>query len=95
MILRPIISPLPSSPDYFFFCPGCKACHGVWVTKQNEERKWWTWNGDKEKPTFTPSFSNEPAGRPRCHADVKDGQIAFRKTSTHPLAGQTVPLPHF
>jgi hypothetical protein len=30
-----------------FWCPGCEEAHGV--------TGGWTWNGDAERPTFTPS----------------------------------------
>ena len=39
-----------------FFCPGCKMAHRPWrhqirVIGSNS----WGWNGDVDKPTFTPS----------------------------------------
>ncbi len=36
-------------PDLMFWCPGCQCGHGVWLPR-------WTWNGNFEKPTFTPSL---------------------------------------
>lgn len=34
-----------------FWCPGCDDVHGVGVETPNG----WGWNGDLERPTFTPS----------------------------------------
>lgn len=36
-----------------FFCPGCKEAHTISVRK--EPHPCWTWNGDADKPVFTPS----------------------------------------
>ncbi|WP_437178628.1 DUF6527 family protein [Labrys neptuniae] len=70
----------------------------------------WGFNGNHEKPTFTPSIRvswNEPSDIPEefddtskdrqlvCHSFVTDGQIQFLGDCTHSLAGQTVPLPDF
>ena len=37
----------------FFWCPGCKASHQIQHGDGPGER--WRWNGDAEKPTFSPS----------------------------------------
>lgn len=57
-ILRTVISGGDSGnhPDFMFFCPGCKCGHGVWTTKKNTVNAVWTFNGNMEKPTFTPSL---------------------------------------
>lgn len=62
----------------------------------------WTWNGSAARPTFMPSVlvtyngpdANQP-GRPPavCHCFVVDGQMQMLGDCTHPLAGQTVPIP--
>lgn len=41
-----------------FKCPGCGDHHGVWIkdTPGDKPRGLWTWNGSREKPTFTPSI---------------------------------------
>lgn len=36
-----------------FFCPGCREAHVVWTGEGPGPR--WGWNGNAEKPTFTPS----------------------------------------
>lgn len=58
----------------------------------------WTFNGDYERPTFSPSilvYENPRSGRPRTHCFVRDGRIEYLSDSTHALAGQTVDLPEF
>ena len=50
--------------DYMFWCPGCQCGHGVWVTpgKNVLPGAVWGFNGNMDKPTFTPSIltlSNE------------------------------------
>jgi hypothetical protein len=57
--------------------------------------KGWQFNGDVEKPTFTPSLLafNSPPPNGRCHSFVKDGRIQFLGDCTHELKGQTVDLP--
>ena len=37
-----------------FWCPGCKAVHGINFGEGEGPR--WTWNGDVNKPTFMPSL---------------------------------------
>jgi hypothetical protein len=67
-ILRPIQPPARGEPaahaDFLFFCPGCKCCHGVWTTKANSRKALWEFNGNLEKPTFSPSllirFTKDP-----------------------------------
>lgn len=68
-----------------FQCPGCGNLHGF------DSR--WTWNGDEEKPTISPSilvYQNDPTKR--CHSFVRDGMIQFLSDCGHALVGQTVPL---
>lgn len=91
----------------FFWCPGCDEAHQVII----EGDKAWGFNGDLEKPTFTPSYLTwndpnpkadpkyDPKGKYRngfrCHSFVKDGNIEFLSDCTHKLAGQTVELPEW
>lgn len=68
--------------------------------------KGWDFNGDFEKPTFTPSMresapKQEPygdhPGRPfwRCHFIITDGVITMCSDCTGEFAGKTGPLPEF
>lgn len=52
------------------------------------DRCWCTYNA--EHPDDPSRFQCE-----RCHSYVTDGQIQFLDDSTHPLKGQTVPLPEW
>lgn len=58
----------------------------------------WGFNGDLERPTFTPSIltsatHGEERTPFRCHSFVRDGRIEFLSGCTHALAGQTLDLP--
>lgn len=87
-----------------FWCPGCDELHVVHVGEGPRPR--WGYNGNPERPTFTPSilvrtgravdpsFVPEPGDPPEvCHSFVTDGRIQFLGDCTHALAGQTVDLP--
>lgn len=54
-ILR-TVEPGNGSPDFMFFCQGCKCGHGIWTTTKNGVNAIWGFNGNMEKPTFTPSI---------------------------------------
>jgi hypothetical protein len=69
--------------SYWFCCPGCEQLHRINST--------WTFNGDTERPTFTPSILAR--GEHTCHSFITDGEIRFLADCTHDLAGQAVPLP--
>lgn len=82
-----------------FWCPGCDGAHMIRHGAGPGPR--WTWNGDAERPTFTPSvlvsYNGADAGIDGappavCHSFVTDGRIQFLSDSTHRLAGQTVDL---
>jgi len=75
-----------------FHCPGCEYSHWVRVTGQGA----WGFNGNEEKPTFTPSVLVNASGDSeikRCHSFVKDGKIQFLGDCDHSLKNQTVDLP--
>lgn len=53
----------------------------------------WTWNGDTEKPTISPSILTRNHDETfRCHSWINNGQARFLADSTHDLAGKTVEL---
>lgn len=83
-----------------WWCPGCEDYHGVPVALERDPGRAWGWNGDREKPTLTPSvFVNKPGAThhvpslPSCHVYLTDGVIHFLGDCSHKLAGQQVPLP--
>lgn len=96
---------------FAFNCPGCGNEHVYFVNSPHwtKDSQGWQFNGDMEKPTFTPSLLNtwgtfaDPNWKPdadagpnhsgRCHLFVTNGMIDYYSDSTHHLAGQTIPLP--
>lgn len=90
-VLRPI-GKSDAPIGYCFWCPACDIYHAV-----NIEPGGWTFNGDEDKPTFSPSIlfhgDENGFGGFRCHSFVRDGQIQYLTDCTHDLAGKTVPLP--
>ena len=85
-------------PEYIFWCPGCKHAHGF---KTSGHGAVWTFNGDMEKPTVSPSILTNGnyhlinPDAPRCHLFLRDGNLEFLSDCSHDLAGQTVPLEDF
>lgn len=75
---------------YSFYCPGCKHHHAFYVAG----RLVWQFNGDMERPTFSPSLvNNKDDPKTRCHLFLRDGQLQFLGDCWHDLKNQTVPLP--
>lgn len=79
-------------PDYIFYCPGCQCSHGVWTLERATKPRW-EFNGDMDKPTFSPSLNVNMGDLGRCHSFVKNGFIQFLGDCTHELKGQTVKIP--
>lgn len=80
---------------YCFFCPGCEGEHVL-------SSKIHTFNGDVNKPTFSPSVlctgyikhkDYEYGRKIKCHSFIENGRIQFLGDCEHALAGQTVELP--
>lgn len=79
--------------SYAFDCPGCGIGHSFRV-EGNGPR--WTFNGDVDKPTFSPSLLVRWRHQDRdmvCHSFVTDGRMQFLTDCTHSLAGQTIDMP--
>jgi hypothetical protein len=74
-----------------FWCPGCDEPHAPTI----EGNAPWTWNGDRERPTLSPSLKVSYHDGRLCHSYVRDGQIQFLDDCTHALKGQTVPIPEW
>ena len=97
------VSPSLDSPDWLFYCEGCDEHHGVWTTKPiivDGKPNIWTFNGDKENPTFRPSIhiKRQRTGSQEketiCHSIVTDGKIQYLSDCKHDLKGQTINLLH-
>lgn len=72
---------------YWLWCPACD--DAVMINDS------WGWNGDLERPTFSPSLLTRltMAGRERvCHSFVVDGVWQYLGDCTHEKAGQHVPM---
>lgn len=85
-------------PDLLaFHCPGCGFEHCVTVNgRKNASGATWTWNGDADKPTFSPSVNcNAQLTEHQCHFFVRDGMIQFLSDCHHLLKGQTVEMPEW
>jgi len=79
-----------------YWCQGCESIHQV-VTRGPGA---WGYNGNPDKPTFTPSVLvhydyGPPEARVHkvCHTFITDGMVQFLGDCTHALAGKTEPLP--
>lgn len=78
---------------YAWYCPGCKTSHLVPTTPTHPGGPIWTFNGDQEKPTFSPSILVYPSEiSPRCHSHIVNGKIRYETDCTHEFSGQTVEL---
>jgi hypothetical protein len=81
--------------------------HSIAVDKPLHNGARWSFNGDVNKPTFSPSIhiktgryadpdfddSEEPDLSKICHYFLQDGELRYCGDSTHALAGKNVPLP--
>lgn len=72
------------------------------LTEEYQElfKQKWTFNGDLEKPTITPSihvWHKDGNGNriTKCHSFVTDGKIQYLGDCQHKLVGQTIELPEF
>ena len=70
-----------------FFCPGCETIHSV-----HDGPNGWTFDGDYERPTLSPSVLVQGVTTPTCHSFVRGGRIEFLGDCAHGMAGQTVDL---
>ena len=58
---------------YHFHCPGCGSAHGVFVERITPGPKW-GFNGNEEKPTFTPSVLVRWVSLPKNMTKDKNGK---------------------
>ena len=82
-------------------CPACGFEHNFNVD-MNGHGKWnadspvWEFNGDYDKPTFSPSMGanvgKHQEHHPVCHSYLTDGIWLFQGDSTHGMANQCVPM---
>jgi len=82
---------------YFFICPGCDQEHLIPKAPSANGLKW-TFNGDFNKPTFSPSvrlsWNRKDQPPDECHFNIVNGQIVYCGDCTHHgLSNQTLDLP--
>lgn len=85
--------------EYLFMCPGCKYDHRYivkWGSKSERTEPVWHFNGDVDKPSFTPSLlmrtSHHGEADRICHLYVTNGKIQFLADCSHSLKGQSVEM---
>jgi hypothetical protein len=79
-----------------FICPGCAETHtGLHMLPVSgvTERPMWTFDGNLEAPTLSPSILTRHGDMLVCHSFLRNGVFEFLGDSTHSLAGQHVPMP--
>lgn len=82
---------------YAFDCPGCGTMHAFYTKNgplSDGVEQNWTFNGDGDAPTISPSLDvcrTDPERH--CHSWIVDGKITFLSDSYHALKGQTVLIP--
>lgn len=86
----------PRGRIYAYWCPACDHAHAVPLDQKNEIGAGpWSFNGDFENPTFSPSLDIHRSNTEiRCHSIVSNGLITFCSDcgTKHPLAGRTVKM---
>ena len=80
--------------ELVFFCPGCQQGHSFRIERGslNPNAPVWQWNGDFEKPTFTPSLLVNRGTERQCHLFVSDGKIQYLQDCHHEYRGCTVDM---
>lgn len=83
--------------DVMVECPGCDMPHIVYINHSNPTCNW-TWNGDLDKPTFSPSLLvrytwGKEQQKHVCHSFIRNGNWEYLNDCTHSMAGKTVPVP--
>lgn len=70
---------------YFWFCPGCNEMHPL--------PDGWTFDGNVEMPTFSPSFLHDQGTPKACHYIITAGKVAYCSDSWHDLKNTTIDMP--
>lgn len=76
-------------------CPACRDADRCWahVFHIAKDGRGWNFDGNYERPTFSPSMLAYDDKGYRCHSFVRDGKIEYLGDCTHSMAGQTIELP--
>lgn len=81
----------PGPTRWRFWCPGCGTHHWFRTLspQQPDGSGIWSWNGDVDRPTVSPSIVCSDTG---CHLFVRNGELVYLSDCKHALAGKTVPM---
>lgn len=100
---EPVVNNAGEVVGYFIECPACAADKDagsghMFSVRMGNGAPGWDFNGDFERPTFSPSMlARCTLGKERrphvCHSFVREGRIEYLGDCTHAMAGQTVELP--
>lgn len=72
------------------YCAGCKQMHSFrTIGTEMEPKPLWQFNGNMERPTFTPSMRWHGD---QCHYVLTDGIMNYQPDCAHELKGTKVPL---
>lgn len=74
-----------------FWCPADNDLHMLPVNAEVKTPSW-TWDGNLEQPTLSPSILTRWGAGKVCHSYLRAGQWEFLSDCTHELAGKTVPM---
>jgi len=79
---------------FYFYCPGCKRLHCYNVNHKNSNGALWSFNGDFEVPSFSPSlrYLGYPTGT-LCHLFLTNSTLVYCSDNPHDHNGKTIPLP--
>lgn len=89
---------------YNHWCLGCNGSHSIWTKQKNSRGATWTFDGNFEKPTFSPSikitYNGKDAGidgwpHTCCHYFIEAGKIRYLNDCTHNFAGKLIDLPEW
>jgi hypothetical protein len=96
-----------SELGFSIHCLGCDHRHVLFtrpwkkdLTKASLDGPVWSFNGNVDRPTFSPSLVVHEAkwddgtiAHHRCHSFIRDGQIQYLSDCGHSMAGRTLDLP--
>lgn len=92
-VIKPVTNDNGDILGYSFYCKGCREPHVYWTSGKLV----WSFNGNLERPTFTPSLLNtwtnhEEGIRLVCHLFLTDGIVSYCGDCTHEMSGMSYQL---
>lgn len=90
--MQAVIKQHPNDPSVFMFWDIAMQEPNAFYIRGD---RGWSWNGDEEKPTVTPSILLTKHNGYRNHLYIREGKIQYLSDCTHAMAGQTVDMMPF